>query len=282
MIQADAELRGKSSIREWASLFSRKYFAMIVVYADETGTSDIPKSGKEPAPGVYGFLATPDDWEIFRKQWRAMLAKHKACYFHFREATRAGRQDPKSHYHGWSDDEADDFIHDMAYVASLGPIPFGGGVAQKRFDSQEEAYESAFEIFFGDFTEQMDKHFPNEKEQVSFFFSRNRNKDWISILDRQIETAWNRDNRIAKEYTPIDDKTYRGMPCQAADLFAFVNRQNLESCFDADKYFNQRILDLIVGRKGFVGIHPFSPLSNMTDDKWYALIQDMRKRKKTI
>jgi hypothetical protein len=261
MIRPDAELHGESSFREWASLFSGKLFAMIVVYADETGTGDVPKSGKEPSPGVYGFLATPGDWEIFRQQWKAMLAKHKAYYFHFREATRVGRKDPKSHYHGWSDEEADDFIHDMAYVASLGPIPFGGGVAQKRFNSTKEAYEAAFDAFFGDFREQMDKHFPNEKEQVSFFFDRNGSDEWISILNTKIEIAWQRDSRIAKEYIPIDDKTYRGMPCQAADLFAFVNRQNLETCFDADRYFNHRILDLIVGRKGFVGIHPFSPLT---------------------
>jgi len=280
MILRNESISNRTELQQWASLFSGKCHAMIVVYADETGTGDVPKSGKEPSPGVYGFLATPDNWEIFRQQWKAMLAKHKACFFHFREATPAGRKDPKSHYYGWSDDQADNLIYDMAYVASLGPIPFGGGVAQKRFNSKKEAYESAFDAFFGDFADRMDNHFPNEKEQVSFFFDKNGSKEWISILDSQIEIAWQRDNRIAKEYTPIDDKTDRGMPCQAADLFAFVNRQNLESCYSVDRYLNQRILDIIVGRKGFVGMHPFSPLSTMPDEKWYVLIQDMRKRKK--
>ena len=40
MMLADAELHGKTSFREWASLFSGKYFAMIVVYADESGTRE--------------------------------------------------------------------------------------------------------------------------------------------------------------------------------------------------------------------------------------------------
>jgi hypothetical protein len=76
MIRSDAEPHGKSSFREWASLFSGKYFAMIVVYADETGTGKV-LSGKEPAPGVYGYLATPEMWETFRNEWKSALAQPK-------------------------------------------------------------------------------------------------------------------------------------------------------------------------------------------------------------
>ena len=46
---------------------------MLEVYADETGTGGVPKSGKEPAPGLYGFLATVEMWGRFRKEWRSAL-----------------------------------------------------------------------------------------------------------------------------------------------------------------------------------------------------------------
>jgi hypothetical protein len=61
---------------------------MIAVYADETGTGGIPKSGKEPAPGIYGYLVTPEHWEQFRLRWKATLDKHAAPYFHFCELNR--------------------------------------------------------------------------------------------------------------------------------------------------------------------------------------------------
>jgi hypothetical protein len=36
----------------------------------------LQKSKKEPAPGVYGYLATSEMWEIFKKDWKAMLDQY--------------------------------------------------------------------------------------------------------------------------------------------------------------------------------------------------------------
>jgi hypothetical protein len=110
MIRPDAELHGEISYREWASLFSGKLFAMIVVYADESGTGGIPKSGKEPAPTICGFLATPEMWDKFRLDWKSALNDHKAPYFHFRELDRNEWKNKKSRFHGWDDARVDDFI----------------------------------------------------------------------------------------------------------------------------------------------------------------------------
>src|SRR5207249_3776059 len=77
----DAGLR----FAEWASLFSEKCFVMIVVYADETGTQGLKPDGKEPAPGVYGFVATRKRWQKFCEVWTSALGKYKVSYFHFRE-----------------------------------------------------------------------------------------------------------------------------------------------------------------------------------------------------
>lgn len=281
MIRPDAKLHGKSSFREWASLFSGKYFAMIACYADETGTGGIPKAGKEPAPGFYGFLATPADWEDFRLNWDSMLKKHDAPYFHFRELDpNFQKKNPGNHFSTWNKDRKDDFIYDMAFVASSKPIPFGGNAAQKRLKNANEAYENSIEMFFGDFSLVMDRHFPNEKSQVSFFFSDHEIDDWLLILNKKIKEARLRDRRIAGEYTPIEPKSERGMPCQAADLLAFVNRQNMETVYDKDRYIPQRILDVIVARQGFPDWHPFAAIKKMGESDWKNLIAELRGRKK--
>jgi hypothetical protein len=64
---------------------------MIVVYADETGTQGLKKGGKEPAPGVYGFLANLKTWNGFRRVWSKALQEYGVNYFHFRELNPSGR-----------------------------------------------------------------------------------------------------------------------------------------------------------------------------------------------
>src|SRR5580658_4464968 len=173
MIAAD-KLKSETSFREWFSLFSGKYFAMIVAYADESGTGGIPKSGKEPAPTICGLLATPETWETFRVSWKHVLSKHGADYFHFRELNKTERVKPGTHYYGWDDHKVDDFIYDMAIVAGSGPIPFGGNASVKREygnnptkENLQERYRATFEQFFDDFGNQMNNHFSGEKGKVS-------------------------------------------------------------------------------------------------------------------
>jgi hypothetical protein len=255
---------------------------MLEVYADETGTGGIPKTGEEPAPGVYGFLATPVEWDKFRLRWTAMLQNHGAKYFHFRELDRSfQKQNPDNPFSSWDDSRKDNFIYDMAFVAGSGPIPFGGNAPQKKHRTAKEAYEKAFDGFFADFASQMDTHFPNETEKVSFFFDNNDADNWIAILNKKLKEAIHRDNRIADEYTPMNPKTERGIPCQAADLLAYVHRQNISPIFDNGRPSPFRILDLVVGRKTFnMARHPLQPLATMKDTEWYDLVQDMRKCKR--
>jgi hypothetical protein len=271
-----------SEYQEWASLFSGKLFAMIAAYSDETGTGGIPKSGKEPAPGVYGFLATPEYWEQFRLKWKAMLDTHGAPYFHFCELNpEFQRQNPDNVFSKWDDERKDNFIHDMAFVAGSGPIAFGGNAPQKQRENAQIAYGEAFDNFFADFTGQMNVHFPSEKETTTFFFANNEDDSWRNILDSKIKLAWQRDARIAKEYRMIDPYNStdgRGMPCQAADLLAFVNRQNISTIYD-EGLKHCRILDIIIGRKA-VTEGALEPLRNMEDGEFYDLIQDMRQAKK--
>ena len=118
--------RDKIYIRKWCSLFSGKLFAMLVVYADETGTHGLQKGGREPAPGIYGLLATDLQWEKFRDVWATDLKRHTTPYFHFRDLHSSSRKKKGTPYFGWSDQKVDEFKRDMAIAASCGPIPVGG------------------------------------------------------------------------------------------------------------------------------------------------------------
>lgn len=280
----------ESKFLEWASLFSGKYFAMLAVYADETGTGGIPKTGEEPAPGVYGFITTPEKWDEFRIKWKSSLDQFKAPYFHFRLLHPNQRKKEKNPYHGWSNETVDDFIYEMAIVASLGPIPLGGNVAQKQITfrnsetkfSAAKVYRKMFYTFFGDFKHIMDDFFPKETDKASFFFSDNENENWIKILNEVIKDARHH-NPLIGTYTPIDpyDLTNdRGLPCQTADLLAYVNRQNSSNMYEAGHVRNLRLLDFVVGRQ-ILGRHWFMrPIVEMSETEWRALVADMRSQKK--
>jgi hypothetical protein len=276
------ELNGESSFREWASLFSGKYFAMIAIYADETGTHGLVPGGKEPAPGIYGFMASPEEWETFRKKWSAVLKKYNAPYFHFRDTLWQQRTKSKCPYYGWSETSVQNFIHDLAIVASSGPIPFGGYASIKRIyggRTDKEAhlgtYEQAFGQFFNDVTTTLDEHFPNEREKVSFFFDENDNEDWIEILNRVIKRERNRDARIG-EWASIDDISERGIPCQAADLLAGANRRHTEKVFELDKQQPTNLLGFILSRHGFPKNHPRSRYVSYSDSEWSDLVNSVR------
>jgi hypothetical protein len=289
MIRPDAELHGETTFREWASLFSGKYFAMLVLYADETGTHGIKKDGKEPAPGVYGFLATPDIWDKFRVEWRTALSqpKYDVPYFHFRELIYE-RGSSKCPYHGWDNDKVDDFIYDMALIAGSGPVPIGGNVSQKKTVGPnpnkfqiKKLFRQVFYQFFGDFKLTMQEQFQDEQGKVTFFFSDNDNDDWILILSQIIKDARHRNPQIGG-YAFIDPycSSDRGLPCQAADLFAFVNRQNSANMYEAGHVRRMRILDLIIGRHAFPKHHPGHALTTIPEDEWRELVADMRKQRK--
>ncbi len=288
MIRPDAKLHGKSSFREWASLFSGRLFAMIACYADESGTGGIPKSGKEPAPSVCGYLATPETWDQFRIEWKSTVKKHGAEYFHFRELDpNFQKKNPENPFSKWDNDRKDDFIYDMAFMLSCWPIiPIGGNASVKMVhgtnpekEDLNETYNRAFNAFFECFNISMNKHFPKENGKVSFFFDENENDEWIAILNKVIKQKRKNDSRIG-EYTSIESESERGIPCQAADLLAALNRQNVEVVYENQAWVPQRILDITLARQRFPDWHPFSEIKKMSDTEWRNLLDELRGRKK--
>lgn len=269
--------------REWASPFSEKIFVQIVVYADETGTHGLQPGRKEPAPGVYGFMDTVESWERFLHEWRDALKEHKnAPYFHFRELHPKLRADSKRPFHGWTDEDVDDFIHDMAIVASRTAVPFGGYTSEKYLavgKSRSEIYTIIFENFFQDCITTLNDHWPNFNDRVSFFFDDNGNEEWIAILNKVNKSWQDKDQRIG-EYASVSMKKERGIPCQAADLLAYLARQETETVFEANKYQGSRILDMIINRSAFTKNNPRHKLALMPDSQWIVLIKTLREAKR--
>jgi len=190
----------------------------------------------------------------------------------------------ESRFYGWSDEKTDDFIYDMAITASLTAIPFGGGHALKRMApgaTTSEMYTIMFEQYFSDFSDTMNVLFPKFNGKASFFFDDNNNENWIAVLNK-IHKAWREKDSRVGEYTSVKKGDERAVPCQAADLFAYVQRQQLEIVFDKDEIQPSRVLDLIISRNAFPKNHPKYKFALMPETKWRDLIRQLRDYKRKM
>lgn len=123
--------------------------------------------------------------------------------------------------------------------------------------------------------------FPKFKGRASFFFDDNKNDDWITVLNKVIKCWQDKDKRIG-EYASVKMKEERGIPCQAADLFAYVQRQQLQTDFDTDKVQPSRLLDLIISRNAFSKNDPRNRLALLPESKWRDLIRTLREYKRKM
>lgn len=251
---------------------------MLTVFADETGTGGLQADGKEPAPGVYGVIATPEYWQTFCREWSDGLKKHDAPYFHFCELSPVGRKDERSAFFGWGNERADDFIYDMAIIATTKAIPFGGSASEKKL-GRPKSYKAAFDMFFCDFRNVMKDFYPKYRDKVSFFFSDFENEPWLLILNRAGKDAQHRDSRIT-ELDFVNHKTYNGLPCQAADLFAYKNRQTMETAYDSGHYNSMKLLDFMFSRTGSRADHPLAKLRTLSDSEWRDMVNKLRNERK--
>jgi hypothetical protein len=155
------------SFKSWAALSSAKWFMNIVAYIDESGTHD--PTGKlkgSAAVAIGGVVATKEEWITFDCQWRKILRKYKACYFHFREQFAAWRVialelEPsadykKNPYRKWSKDQLSDFVLELAPLAGS-KIIVAGWVPTKLYNEdkiagyptkQRHPYELCLDHFF--------------------------------------------------------------------------------------------------------------------------------------
>jgi hypothetical protein len=277
-ILSEAERR----FRQWAGLYSGKLFVQLVVYADESGTND-----GTIVPVIAGFVDTVENWETLCTAWQTVLddPKYRAPYFHFRELHPNERKKPHKTYSGWSDEKTDDFIHDLAILLSRTAVPVGGFANVTKFKG--DPIKHAFVKLFDELTDILDTHWPGFNEPVTFFFSaQEKNKIWAAMLHEVFMECQKKDSRIF-EYGFKSPKCGNGRQAlQAADMMAFLARQQAEKYFTEDSakatVQPKRILDHIL-MKNLRGVaHPKRQysLADWEQQPFEKLVSQMRQHQK--
>lgn len=100
-------------------------------YGDESGTET------NAFCTVAGFIASPRQWQLLKKAWRAVLDGEAVTTFHAEKFfQRANWRSSKSPYHGWTPDRADNFIAELLNVVLDRSIkPIGGPVNVADFEA---------------------------------------------------------------------------------------------------------------------------------------------------
>ena len=246
MIHSDAELHGKSSFREWASLFSERLFVMIQVYADE--------SEHGGATLIGGYIATTEYWSKFCRDWQKILNDFNAPYFHFREFAEKNHKNCKATpYDDWSERKKDKFLYELAFLASETAIPIGGGFGQSANEiptAKDLIWKNSLVKLFEDLNLVLSEAWPNYTGKILFVFDKCQDRKKLIPIHEVHGSFSDKDSRfggLAFE----DDKDPKHLPLQAADLLAYVSRQQIGKMFSKEERQDPdaRMLDLILLRK---------------------------------
>jgi hypothetical protein len=82
--------------------------AELFVYGDESGIEP-----SHPYCVIAGFIASPQHWDTFNQQWRAILEEAGACEFHSAYFFNRRVESSDNPYREWSDAKADKFHSDL-------------------------------------------------------------------------------------------------------------------------------------------------------------------------
>lgn len=247
------------------------------VYGDE--------SYAKTAEVFCGFMATPDEWSKFSRRWKSVLKDFSAPYFHFREFVDKENKwkIPNNPYLNWGDKKRDRFLIELAIVLSESPVPVGGILNVKEFDSsgmgaEFKQDELLIGMFYIHFSQQLNAHWPGFGGQVLFVFDETTNNEWVAALNSVHQKAKVFEPRIG-DLSFEDDQ--RCPPLQAADLYAYISRQNTEKYYEQGRTpQKKRILDWIISKNQkpkFKKEH--------TQDWWEKLVRivlEDRKKKKAL
>jgi len=261
--------------REWLRTFPEELFVILRVYADESFT--------DKALTLCGFMESPEYWDRFSNRWKAVLRKHAAPYFHFREfADKKNRwKIPGNPYLDWSEKDRDDFLNDLAIVLCESAVPLGGIFDIETFRSKAmegDPMELLIAQLYVNFSDQLNAHWPGFRGQVLFVFDETENEGWIETLNTVHKKAQKVEARIGGLSFENDR---RCPPLQGADFFAYISRQNTEKYYEQGRTKQvKRTLDWILTRN-------VSPTfkKQFTYAGWLRLVRLIladRKRKKAI
>lgn len=241
----------------------------LVLYADESGTHGHSNKGREPAPCICGFIASADYWPKFCEDWKLVLSKHRAPYFHFREFTAELRKKPKSLFFGWSNERVDNLMYDLGFIIAQEAVPVGSFVQSKR---TPQPLKKVIDGFYKTSLDTITSHWPKFAGKVSFVFeSQKGNKEWANLLNSTHQKYAHQDDRIGS-FGFLSKCDPQGIPLQAADMLAFSNRQAAERIFEDNARNEESILGMMLSRN----LHPKNHPRRLKDDsKWELAIRRM-------
>jgi hypothetical protein len=228
MIYADAELHGKTSFKEWASIFSEGLFVMLTVYADETGIHD----GADVVV-LSGLMDSRGHWEKFDGKWRKVLKKYDADFFHYREFRKKANTKPGDPYYGWPDEKRRDFLFELAMLVGESAIPTGGmypTTHNKKIGINNKPFDATINAFFNSTLVTLNMHWPEYDGRVHFIFDEAKNKrEWTGPLTEIHKKFRDKDSRIGGISFGNDKKDPEHIALQAADFSAIhLRNETLE------------------------------------------------------
>lgn len=239
-----------SRFRHLVRLFKGKLMASLVAYVDESGTHDSTgiHHGADVA-GVFGYIATPPQWEEFVTAWLGILHSFNVRVFHASEFAdrKNGPKNPSWPYLNWNDEKREDFIRQLIEIARDGTFFAVGGVVDVRAydrlvpdalkDSGGHPYHFCFQAFIDQLAfilvNQIDPPF-EEGDKIDFFFDQQNEMvdraNWKFSLIKEL-----RDPRAhLGALSFVDKQEY--IPIQAADLLAYVMRQSVSRKLRGDTF----------------------------------------------
>jgi hypothetical protein len=230
----------------------------LVVYADESGTHDNTGSEKGSREAVVaGIVAWYDEWARFCQDWQATLDRYEAPYFHFKEWSAASAivrnkrkpfaQFANNPYCEWDLARLDGFLIELAKIAGSGKKAIVGGYVdtakflKRKLKGEvllgEDPYKSCVTEFFERFVGQVQIHWPDFTEPVSFFFDQTDDPRWRHAILDVFYSHRKQEPRFA-EIAFADKKRPPHLPLQAADMVAYRMRQIV------GKFIDQSMSDL--------------------------------------
>jgi len=212
----------------------------LIAYVDESGTHDAKglAQGADTA-GVFGYIASPEEWEVVAEEWTRILVEFGVKCFHASEFAdrKNGPNNPAWPYRGWDDATRDSFIRKLITIARDGTyFSVGGIVVVRAYDENiseehkkdmEHPYQFCFQLFLDQLLYAVNNHLepplcPTDK--VDFHFDRQSEME-----DRARRTFSTikciRDPQCRLGSISFDDKS-DFIPLQTADLLAYVMRQS--------------------------------------------------------
>ncbi len=231
-----------SAVEQISTVVPERFWIMLKVYADESGTHDA--LGVQPGSdvvGIVGYAAWDEDWRRIEKHWATRLRKFGVKEFHMRSFMR----DKEYPYRNWPDRKREKFINALIKIARDNTrFGIGGLVVLEDYnrivpdflrDERKHPYHFTFQMFFDLILPQLEKFDPPlpKGHQVAFIFEQNQQFEADAIKAfHAIKGLRDKHDRMGS----IDFFPKKRCPLfQIADLIVYLVRDDLSRKIRGEK-----------------------------------------------